>query len=384
MKANPGIALSLLGPLFLALSVVPSRALVADDDQHYNEFLAGVRAEEPYIGFFAAEEKCISQRTPAYLAARRTFFLNVRACQEGPEPFIESFVEFCRENELLAEKYEETWERVLTILSYELYANVPIFDFSATKIHEHRGLLFAEYPNKKLRLDLFLPHEPAVEPIPCVVCIHGGAWRVNRRVWFEPFAQYLATHGLAAVTIDYRKLPAVRVLDCVHDAKAAVRWVRANASDYGLDPERIGALGASAGAHLVALLASTGDLPALEGDGGHAGHSSAIQAAVGIATPALQKHSVRMAQFGITADEFSLISPYQHISANSAPLLLVHGTADRVVKPGDSQVIHDKYQRVGATAQLIWIEGKGHGFYEGSDVGIAIATPFLLKQLTGL
>ena len=348
----------------------------------YNEFIKRLQEEEPYIGFFATEKKCISDVNERYLKERRKFFFQIMRCKEDPEKFIEPFIEFCKSNHLLKENCENEWEKVLTILSYEMYANKPIFEYSTDRAIEHRNLVFAQYPNKKLKLDLFLPKHPIDKPVPCIICIHGGGWHVNRRIWFEPFAKYLAANGFAAVTIDYRKLPAVKIIDCVHDCKAAVRWVRANAGKYGIDANRIGALGASAGAHLVALLATTPNLPELEGNGGNPGISSEIQAAVGIATPVfnLEKNDWIRKEMGISADELKLISPYEHVSAQSAPILLIHGTSDKTVDPQNSQDLYDKYKAYGVYAELKWIPDEDHGFYEGNDRAIKLATRFFKKQ----
>jgi acetyl esterase/lipase len=179
-------------------------------------------------------------------------------------------------------------------------------------------------------------------------------------------------------------LPAVEMIDCVYDTKAAVRWVRANAEEYGIDPDRIGAIGASAGGHLIALLATTANVPELEGSGGNPGVSSEIQAAVGFATPAFKLNSEdtkKMERFGMTEENFRLISPYENISADSAPLFLVHGTKDPVVDPQDSQDLYDKYKDVGAHVELKWIEDQGHDFYEiNSEMAIGLATDFFKKQ----
>ena len=352
------------------------------DKEAYNDFYSKVEADEPYIGFFAAEKKCISKVDQNYKNARRKFFLGVRVSDEEVDGYMRRFIRFCKNKGYLNDGCEEDWKKTLTILSYVLYANKPIFDFTADNIIEHRNLVFARYPNKKLELDLFLPTEPMAEPVPCVVCIHGGAWMVNRRIWFEPFAKYLASKGMAAVTIDYRMLPAVKNIDCVYDSKAAVRWVRANAGKYGIDPDRIGAIGASAGAHIVALLGTTADVPALEGSGGNAGVSSAIQAVVGFATPAFKIEgagSAKAKRFGFTEEEIKRLSPYENISSSSAPLFLVHGTKDRVVKPQDSQDLYNKYKEVGVHVELKWIEGEGHVFYD-SEMAIGLATEFFKAQ----
>lgn len=364
-----------------------NKAENSKEDKAYNEFYKRVLADEPYIGFFAAEKKCIKKIGQAYKKARRQFFLGVSVSDEEVDGYMRRFVKFCKDKGHLNDGFEEEWEKTLTILSYVLYANKPIFDFSADNIIEHRDLVFAEYPNKKLELDLFLPTEPMAKPVPCVVCIHGGGWRVNRKIWFEPFAKYLASKGMAAVTIDYRMLPAVKNIDCVYDSKAAVRWVRANAGKYGIDPDRIGAIGASAGAHLVALLGTTADLPALEGSGGNAGVSSAVQAVVSFATPAFKIEgagSAKAKRFGFTEEEIKRLSPYENISSSSAPLFLVHGKEDRVVNPQDSQDLYDKYKEVGVHVEIKWVPNQGHGFYEGTDFGIALAAEFFRKQFESI
>jgi len=353
----------------------------SEDDLRYQDFLKRAQADEAYIGFFAAEDRCLFDTSPAYFEARRQFFLSVDTCKEDPEEFIEPFLEFCENNQLIKTGHEDEWEKYLTILSYELYGNTPIFEYPAGPLTEHRNLVFAEYANKKLELDLFLPTEGVSEPLPCIVCIHGGGFRVNRRIWFEPFAQYLADRGFAAATIDYRLIPAVELMDCINDSKAAIRWVRANAAKYGIDPDRIGVIGASAGAHLVTLLGTTADVAALEGAGGNPGISSAVQAVVGIASPSLSPWDLsrRAERYQEYADAIELISPYANASSASAPLYLIHGTTDETVEPENSQELYDRYREVGAQADLTWIPGEGHGFYEGNDVAIKMAADFFKR-----
>jgi acetyl esterase/lipase len=353
-----------------------------NNDKIYNEFYNKLQEDEAYIGFFLAEEKCITNITDEYLAARRKFFIGVSQSEEEPAEFGEPFFEFCVKKDLLKEECKDEWEKVLTILSFELYSNMPIFEFSTNDVIEHRSIVYAEYPNKKLELDLFIPKVPMDEPMPAVVCIHGGGYIVNRRIWFEPFAKYLAANGIAAVTIDYRKLPAVEIIDCVYDSKAAVRWLRVNAGKYGIDPNRIGAIGASAGAHLATLLATSSDVLELEGNGGNPHVSSAIQAVVGIATPAFTRHTgfPRAERHGLSEEEMLLLSPYENASAHSAPLLLIHGTVDETVPPENSEDMFEKYMALGLDVELIWIPDEDHGFYEGTDIAIKMATEFFKNQ----
>jgi pectinesterase len=149
------------------------------------------------------------------------------------------------------------------------------------------------------------------------------------------------------------------------DCKAAVRWVRANAALHGLDPDRIGAIGGSAGGHLVAMLATSHREPKLEGDGGNPGVSSRVQAVVGMATPA------DMAQFASRANldknVTALISPVTHVAKDSAPILLLHGTNDRLVPMRQSELLLEKYKEAGAFAELVQIADGNHAFWNGNQ-----------------
>ena len=90
-----------------------------------------------------------------------------------------------------------------------------------------------------------------------------------------------------------------------------------------------------------------------------------------------------MKRWGISEDQMKLISPYENISAKSAPLYLIHGDADQTVPPNNSQDLYDKYKDVGVHVELTWIPDEGHGFYEGTDVAIAMASDFFTKIFIG-
>src|SRR5262249_35630047 len=147
------------------------------------------------------------------------------------------------------------------------------------------GLAYATVGGRDLLLDLYLP-SAGPGPFPVVVWIHGGAWLTGSR-FPAPNAAQLTSLGFAVASVDYRLTsqagqwgaePVIFPAQ-IHDVKGAVRWLRANAATYNLDPARFGCWGSSAGGHLAALLATSGDVPALEGTvGGNAGFSSAVQA----------------------------------------------------------------------------------------------------------
>jgi len=244
-----------------------------------------------------------------------------------------------------------------------------------------RDLVYARYGEREVKLDLYLPNKPASEKIPCIVVIHGGGWRSGDKTRFAPIAAKLAEQGFAAACIGYRLLPEVRFPAPVLDCKAAVRWVRANAAKHGLDPDRIGAIGGSAGGHLVAMLGTSHAEPKLEGDGGNAGVSSRVQAVVAMATPA---DMTRFAERSGTSKELvTLISPLTHVSKDSAPMLLLHSDADKTVPMAQSELLLKKLQEAKVPAELVKL-GASHAFWNDArffDEGMAKSAKFFREKL---
>src|SRR5690606_4718515 len=134
-----------------------------------------------------------------------------------------------------------------------------------------------EVDGATLHLDIFTPAR-AMEPTPAVVYVHGGGWVLLDRSDFYDYALALGEHDIPGVTIQFRALPPNGFYDQVADIKDAVRWVRLHAEDYNIDPNRIGIVGASSGAHLSALVATAGDGEGFDDD--PPGTDSTIQSAV--------------------------------------------------------------------------------------------------------
>jgi acetyl esterase/lipase len=141
---------------------------------------------------------------------------------------------------------------------------------SAAVVNIQRDIVYASPGNVPLKLDLYLP-AGLNEPAPIVIWIHGGGWETGDKE--RPMAGPLTKLGFAVASIDYRLSEVAPWPAQIDDCKAAVRWVRANASKYGYRADKIGAMGASAGGHLVALLGTTGYDPQLEGNEGNPGVS---------------------------------------------------------------------------------------------------------------
>jgi acetyl esterase/lipase len=223
-------------------------------------------------------------------------------------------------------------------------------------------LCYAQYGDRKVLLDLYLPKTPAKPAIPCIVVIHGGGWRSNDKQHFAPIAAYMAEHGLAAVSIDYRLLPEVNFPAPIEDCKAAVRWVRANAKQYGIDGEKIGCIGGSAGGHLVEMLGTSHKVAKLEGNGGNPGVSSRVQAVVSMAGPADMSGFAR-ASGPMDKDLVALISPVTHVDADSAPTLLLHGENDNLVPMRQAELFAEKLKQAGVPVELVKVANAGHGFW---------------------
>ena len=223
-----------------------------------------------------------------------------------------------------------------------------------------KDIVYAKYGPRELMLDLYRPKEASPSPLPCIVVVHGGGWRNGDRQRFARHAAYLASKGFVTACIGYRLLPEVGIPECVQDTKAAVRWVRANASRYGIAPDQIGAIGGSAGAHLVAMLATSHKEKQLEGAGGNPGVSSRVQAAVVMAGPT--DLTARTERNGLDQGTARAMSPLTYVDRDSAPLLLLHGQADTAVLLRESELILAKYQAAGAPAELV-TNPDGHGFW---------------------
>jgi acetyl esterase/lipase len=141
-------------------------------------------------------------------------------------------------------------------------------------------IAYREGASKAWRLDLAMPKEPADEPRPAIVFVHGGGWRSGdkRKGNFLGPTLAFAAKGYVCITVNYRLLGDAPMPACIEDVKCAVRWLRAHAEEYNVNPERIGAYGNSAGAHLVAMLGVCPPSAGLEGDGPWQEYSSMVQA----------------------------------------------------------------------------------------------------------
>lgn len=258
---------------------------------------------------------------------------------------------------------------------------------------------YADYDGRKLRLDLYRPQQ-RTQPLPAIVCIHGGGWRNGDRGSQANVAQTFAANGYVAVTITYRLRDEARFPAAIQDCKAAVRWLRANAKRLGVDPKRIGATGLSAGGHLAALLATSGDAAELEGNGGHSEFSSTIQACIAcgaqsdLESERIQQISLRPndpfykgflgGTFHEVPSQYALASPKHHLDANDPPLAFVTGEKDDPSTHATAMRAALADQEI-ATDLLIIPDGP-HAFLgtqKHFDLYMAFALKFFARHLAG-
>ncbi len=243
------------------------------------------------------------------------------------------------------------------------------------EITEIEGLTFARYGARELQLDLFKPVKPS-KPLPAIVCVHGGGWKNGIRKNFHKPAKYLAERNYVTVSVSYRLSGEAPFPAQIQDCKAAVRWLRANAETYGVDPERIGAIGHSAGGHLVALLATSSGVEVLEGDGGNARFSSAIQAAVPMGAQSdLETDRIRSmtarptaeiwhAFLGGSLDEneerYQLASPRRHLDPDDPPMMFIAGELDN--EDTRAVPIREDMKRLKIHSDLLILPDAPHSF----------------------
>ncbi len=240
-------------------------------------------------------------------------------------------------------------------------------------------IVYADYGNRDLKLTLRLPVDGGQEPRPAVVLIHGGCWLFGTRHQLHWYGKRLGENGYVTAAISYRMMPHYPFPACLHDSKAAVRWLRLHAKEYGIDPERIAVLGNSAGGHLAAMLATTRPEDGLEGTV-NGGVSSAVQAAVvmyGVSDLSYYQNPRGYIGFGGLSrvfvksfvgkdsngkkDPYAAASPITYAGRETCPVLFVHGTKDHFVPYAQSVAFCDQLQDLGATARLITVP-YGHAF----------------------
>ena len=244
------------------------------------------------------------------------------------------------------------------------------------------GIEYSNPDGQHLQLNMARP-KSGDGPFPAIVCIHGGGFRAGNRESYNNLIIKLAQNGYVAVTVTYRLAPKYPFPAAIHDTKAAVRWVRANAEKYKINPDRIGTTGGSAGGHLAQFLGVTGDVKEFEGNGGNASQSSKVTCVVNVYGPSdftksygksVDAHEVLPLFLGGNLETARPMhirsSPLYWVTPNAAPTLCIHGTEDKYVAHEQATWIVDKLKAANVPAELLTLPGAGHGF-KGKDAETA-------------
>jgi acetyl esterase/lipase len=255
----------------------------------------------------------------------------------------------------------------------------PIHDPSG--FDEWQDLTYTRIGHHSLKLDLFVPRD-ATKPVPLVVYIHGGGWSGLDKT--EGFANALIHRGFALARVDYRLSGEAIWPAQIYDCKAAVRWLRAHASDYGYGSDKIGAMGDSAGGHLVAMLGLTNDNPEFEGDEGTPKASSSVQAVADYFGPSdLTTLSVDVAGGAVPRllgglpanmiDKARSASPLYNTTSKAPPFVIVHGELDQIVPIQQSTNLNNALIKAGVKSQMYVMKGKPHGANEEPAMDLVVA-----------
>jgi acetyl esterase/lipase len=237
-------------------------------------------------------------------------------------------------------------------------------------VHELRtDVVFAEAGGEPLRFDHYRPLG-VTEPAPAVVFVHGGGWVRGDPSQAAGNALHFARRGIATVAISYRLAPAHRFPAQLDDVRHGLRWVRAHADELGIDPGRLALLGLSAGAHLAMLAHLARGVRDLDADIPQALEDvpetvRAIVAHYGPYDLGRRRSEMVDALLGPRIDDAAwtrLASPVAHAERATAPVLLIHGTADQLVSWRESDRMHSALQAAGRASELLLLEGAPHAF----------------------
>jgi acetyl esterase/lipase len=244
-----------------------------------------------------------------------------------------------------------------------------------------------------LLLDMYLPRNPISRSMPAVLWIHGGGWRIggksNSRVAAE-----LAARGFVGASAEYRLSGEAPFPAAIEDTKCAVRYLRANAQKYGIDPDRIGVAGSSAGAHLALLIGTAPASAGLEGRGGWDGVPSRVQAVLSWFGPAdfsvgptafeRGKGPSIIAFLGGTPKQnpanYRNASPVTWVAKGDPPLLMFHGDEDTTVPHDQSVRMEAAYRKAGLDVELVTVKYAGHGFKQAGNRPISPSFPEILEK----
>ena len=279
-------------------------------------------------------------------------------------------------------------QRQLFALLFVVIAAAPAFaaDPPADVLFE-KDVVYGKTADTDLKLNLSRPRDAAGKKLPCVLVIHGGGWAGGDRSNHNDITWKFAQSGYACATIGYRLAPAHPFPAQVNDVKCAARFLRAHADQYGIDPQRLGAVGFSAGAHLSMMLGVMDKSDGLEGDGGWPDRPSKVQAVVAYFGPTdLAATDIPQSVHGLLKNflggtpaekpaEYRQASPITYVSPGDAPMLLFQGTRDPLVPHTQAYAMVEAMTRYHIPGRVELLVNASHGWAD-PDLRRTIASTF--------
>lgn len=270
-----------------------------------------------------------------------------------------------------------------------------------------RDISYVPNGDEAQKLDLYLPEKPPEHPLPLVVHIHGGAWMGGNK--FPCPVVGMVAKGYAVASVEYRFSQKAKFPAQIQDCQAAIRWLRANSKQHNIDPQRVGAVGGSAGGHLSALVGTAGGKKAFAPIGGNEDQSDRVQAVCDIFGPtdfgsvmqqvADDKNVRNIFKFNSPSDPYSqligvslegnkemtdAVSPVHYVSKDNPPILILHGTHDALVPFAQSEEFAAVLKDNGVEVWLQKLPGSGHGGAAfGKPAVVTLMQNFFDKHLKG-
>ena len=275
-------------------------------------------------------------------------------------------------------------ESMMSVACLAVTLSLAYADDGAAEITTEESIVYSKVGDRELLLDAYRPKTE--ESRPAVLVVHGGAWRSGNRKQLRHYATSLTKMGFVCFAIDYRLAPEHKFPAQIEDCRAAVRWIRSHASEYGVDAARLGAIGYSAGGHLVSLLGTTGEPPG--DDNGQV--DTRLQAVVAGGAPTDFRwfpDDGDWAEFWMggnlkaVPEKFKAASTAAFIDKDDAPTFFFNGTKDRLVPLVWTKPCFDALKAAGVKTELHTIEGAGHLQAAAHEETLRKAFEFLKRQL---
>ena len=245
-------------------------------------------------------------------------------------------------------------------------------------------IVYSKVADRELLLDAWVPNKDGIHP--AVLVVHGGAWRSGDRRQLRGYATALAKRGFACFAIDYRLAPNDKFPAQIEDCREAVKWIRANAAEYKVNPEKLGAIGYSAGGHLVCLLATTGEAP--NEKNGQVDTRIQCVAAGGAPTDfRTAADNGKWARYWMggdlttAPDKFRDASATAFVDKDDPPVFFFNGTADELVPIAWSMSCLDALKANGVKTEMHKIGGAGHILAAMNPEALVKAYTFLQQEL---